>query len=533
LSDLIEELAERGGDTPSREALVTVLQMVQKVIDEQAIEIQYLRKQLFGRRSEKVSTGQLSLFVQALAALAEQAEPKENAPEGAAPPSPPPKPKKKNKQKRRPLRPTRTEEIPVPAEDRPCPECGADRCTLGHVRSLVVEYTPPKIEVIEYLREKIVCRPCEGEISIAPPPKERVIDRALPGPNMLSALVVNKCVDGLPLQRSRKIFKRAGLDIPIGTLNRWEGFAHQLLEPLINLIKARVLSADTINLDDTGIRVRDPTVPEGVWSGHIWVFIGRKYDPGGDLEKTEEFVSYLYAPTWEARHPEAFLKGCTAVIQGDAYRGYERIASPNRGDQIGKLLAGCCMHTRRPFVQAFESQLPGAAFFVERFQQIYRIEAKAKEQKLTAEARLALRIEESMPIMRELHDRAKELSDLPLLKPMKTGVTYFVNQWEKLIVPFTKDGRLEIDNGSAERRLRRVASGRKAWLFAGSHGGAERFADVLSLVSTADAAGADAGSYLPSVISAVDSWPQSRIGELLPHRWRAALEESLREKAAQ
>lgn len=191
------------------------------------------------------------------------------------------------------------------------------------------------------------------------------------------------------------------------------------------------------------------------------------------------------------------------------------------------------MHARRPFVQALESQVPGAAFFVERFQQIYRVEAQAKEQKLTADARLALRVQESFPIMQELHDRAKDLSDLPLLKPMKAGVTYFANQWEKLIVPFTKDGRLEIDNGSAERRLRRVASGRKAWLFAGSHGGAKRFADVLSLVSTADAAGADAGRYLPSVISAVDSWPQSKIDELLPHRWRYALEEFLRQQAAQ
>jgi transposase len=509
--------------------------MVQKVVDEQAIEIEHLRKQLFGRRSEKVTKNQLSLFVKVVAALSEQQAnaDTEDSSEDDAPENEPAPKKQQAKQKRRPLKPTRTEEILVPAEERPCPQCGGDRCKLGHVRSVVVEYTPPKLEVIEYLREKLVCRPCDGEISIAPPPKERVIDRALPGPNMLSALVVNKVVDGLPLQRSRKIFKRAGLDIPVRTLNRWEGFAHQLLEPVINLIKARVLAADTINLDDTGIRVRDATIPDGVWSGHIWVYIGRKYDPGGDLAKTEEFVFYQYAPTWEARYPETFLHGCTAVIQGDAYRGYERIASPNRGDAIGKLLAGCCMHARRPFVQALESEVPGASFFVDGFQQIYRIEARAKEQKLTADARLALRKEESLPIMESLLDRAKKLSDLPLLKPMKAGATYLVNQWEKLIVPFSQDGRLEIDNGAAERRLRRVASGRKAWLFAGSHNGAKRFADVLSLVSTTDAAGADAGSYLPSVIGAVDSWPNNKIDELLPHRWREALEDYLRQQAAQ
>jgi hypothetical protein len=113
---------------------------------------------------------------------------------------------------------------------------------------------------------------------------------------------------------------------------------------------------------------------------------------------------------------------------------------------------------------------------------------------------------------------------------MKTGVTYFINQWEKLIVPFTIDGRLDIDNGSAERRLRRVASGRKAWLFAGSKHGANRFADVLSLVSTADAAGVDAGAYLPSIMPLVDSWPNKHIDDLLPHAWRGSREAALPEQ---
>ena len=514
--------------------MAAVLQLAQKVIDDQAIEILHLRKQLFGRRSEKVARDQLSLFAKVVAAMAEQAA-DDSSSAGGDPPAVDStnKKNKKNKQKRRPLQPTRTEEIPVPDDERPCPECGVVRCTLGHVRSLVIEYTPPKIEVIEYLREKIVCRPCEGEIAVAPPPNERVIDRALPGPNMLAALVVNKTVDGLPLQQSRKIFKRAGQDIPVGTLSRWEGFAHQLLEPIIQRVRTLVLESDTINLDDTGLRVRDPNVPGGTWSGHIWVFVGRKYDPGGDLSKTRELVYYLYAPTWEAKHPEEFLKGCTAALQGDAYRGYERIASPNRGDEVGKLLAGCCMHARRPFVQALEAKDPMASFFVDRFQQIYKVEERAKADLLTASARLELRRQESLPVMEQIHERARELSNLPLLKPMRAGVTYFVNQWDKLTVPFTKDGRLEIDNGSAERRLRRVASGRKRWLFAGSENGANRFADVLSLVSTADAAGVDAGSYLPSVIEAVSSWPNSRLDELLPHAWLTAREEILRQQVAE
>lgn len=523
MRDLLEELASKSDRSALLDVVFGVLEKAEKVIEDQAIEIEHLRKRLFGRRSEKLSPGQLSLFASMMGTLTGQVQPDgdDSADQvGKSSGNSPGKKKKRGKQGRRPLVPTQTHEILVPEDERPCPSCGQPRCTLGHVRSLVIEYTPPKIEVIEFLREKVVCRPCDGEITLAPPPAQRVVDRALPGPQMLSALTVNKAVDGLPLNRTRKIFIRAGLDIALQTLNRWEGYAFKLLEPLILLLRGAVLAADTINLDDTGLRVLDPTAPEGVLKGHVWVFVGRKYDPGGDLEKTLETVFYLYAPTWHASHPEQFLHGCTATLQGDAYRGYERIASGEQGDAVGKLLAGCCMHARRPFVQALESKDPGAIFFVQRFQQLYLIETEARAAKLRADDRLQLRKDRSIPILNEIRERAEQLEALPLISPMKQGVGYLLNQWDKLLVPFRQDGRLEIDNGTSERYLRRVASGRKSWFFAGSNGGAIRFASVLSLVSSAEAAGVDPGSYIANVIQSVDSWPHKHIGDLLPHRWR-------------
>ena len=198
----------------------------------------------------------------------------------------------------------------------------------------------------------------------------------------------------------RFLEERSGLDMPMQTLNRWEGYAHQLLEPVIEVVRQAVLSADTINLDDTGLRVRGPTLKRTTRRGHLWVFIGRKYDPGGDLSLTREFVYYMYAPTWHATYPEEFVDGCTAVLQGDAHRGYERIADPNLGDSVGKLLAGSCMHARRPFVQALEARDPAAMFFVERFQRLHAIEAEARDNALYAPQRLELRQERSLPIPR-------------------------------------------------------------------------------------------------------------------------------------
>jgi len=360
LRQVLEELCSRQQSDALREVVFGLLLQAEKVIETQAIEIQQLKKQLFGRRSEKLSPDQLSLFAQLLGSIVEQ-QPQEGKSDSDQTGHTPAKTKKKRKRPvRRSLTPTQSHEVSVPDEERDCPQCGKPRCTLGHARTLVIEYTPPKIDVIEYRREKVVCRQCEGEISIAPAPAERVIERALPGPQLLATLAIHKTVDGLPLNRTRKIFARSGLDIPIQTLNRWEGYGHQLLEPVAQLVRRAVLGADTINLDDTGLRVRDPTLKGTTRRGHLWVFVGRKYDPGGDLSLTREFVFYLYAPTWHAKYPEEFLDGCGATLQGDAYRGYERIADPNRGDALGRLLAGCCMHARRPFVQALEARDPSA-----------------------------------------------------------------------------------------------------------------------------------------------------------------------------
>lgn len=521
LRDVLEAIASRGESQPLFDVALGLLTQCKNVIEEQAYEIALLRRQLFGRRSEKISPEQRSLFESLLAFAAAQAAALTQGDAQSQEPTPDAKEKKpRTPQKRRPLTPTQTLELPVPADLRPCPKCGAERCTIGHERSLLIEYTPPKLEVLEMLREKLACKPCEGEVVIAPASPEKVIERAAPGPAILAALAVHKHVDGLPLHRSQRIFARSGLDLPVQTLNRWEEYGHELARPVIDLIRAGVLGSDTINLDDTGLRVRDATSEHGAWRGHIWVFVGRTYDPGGDLAQTLEQVFYLYAPTWHAKYPEEFLKDYTGALQGDAYRGYDRIAGTEKAE-VKNLLAGCLMHARRPFARAFQLGDPLAALFVEQIGALYRIEAQAKKEKLLAHDRLALRTTQGLPILERLRSRAADLAPLPLSKPMQEGVRYIENQWEKLRVPYAIDGRLEVDNGCAERRLRRLAAGRRAWFFAGAESGAKRIASMLSLVSSAEAAGVDPGRYLTDVFRKIaGDWRQRRPEDLLPHRWK-------------
>lgn len=531
--DVLAELLAKGQRDPLLDLVLALLGQCKALIEDQALEIASLRKQLFGRKSEKTAPlGQDDLFPELLAAVVAHAALDTDTPPDIAPAADEDDeaassgggdgvpPKNRRRGKRKPLSPHRSEEIRVPDEERPCPECGSDRRCIGHTRSIVVEYVPPKIEIIEYQREKLACRPCEGAVQSAPVPEERVVDGARPGPQLLATLAINKVVDGLPLHRTRRIFGRLGVDLPIQTLNRWEAFGHEVVSPVIRALVRAVKESDVIQLDDTGLRVRDRNHVDGVRNGHMWVFVGRKFDPEGDLRKTLLSVAYLYAPTWEAKYPKEFLKDSRAILQGDAYRGYQTIATGDDGVQKNTLV-GCMMHSRRPFFNSMEAGDPAALYFIERFQKIYLVEAEAKERALTAPQRLDLRQTKSLKIMDELHQRLKELEPLPLLKPMRTGVRYMLNQWEKLLIPFRDDGRLEIDNGESERRLRRVASGRKSWLFAGSEHGAERFAGMLSLVASAEAADLEPGRYLADLFGELPRKRRADAGmdQFLPHHW--------------
>ena len=116
LRELLSELVERKESSALLEVVFGVLLKAEKVIEDQAIEIEQLRKQLFGRRSEKLSPDQLSLFAQMLATVtAAPSKVDATGDAGASTASP----KKKGKRApRRPLTPTQSHEIPVPDGER-------------------------------------------------------------------------------------------------------------------------------------------------------------------------------------------------------------------------------------------------------------------------------------------------------------------------------------------------------------------------------------------------------------------------------
>jgi transposase len=113
-----------------------------------------------------------------------------------------------------------------------------------------------------------------------------------------------------------------------------------------------------------------------------------------------------------------------------------------------------------------------------------------------------------------------ELNHLPPRGGVAEAIRYALSRWTALC-RFIQDGRIELDNNTVERAIRPIALGRKNYLFAGSEGGAERWAIVASLLATAKLNDVEPFGYLRDVLERLsDGHPMNRLDELLPWNWK-------------
>ncbi|WP_437544796.1 IS66 family transposase [Sorangium sp. So ce367] len=465
-------------------------------------------RELYGRKSQQISTEQLMLMFAELGAEAPPQPEQGLVPQPPEPPKPP-----RGRGGRAPLPehlPRETRVVPVPEAERTCPQCGADKKCIGHRTSEVLEFVPAQFKIIEERREKLACPRCP-EQGVTTADSEKVMDRGRPGPGLLASILVEKFEDSMPLYRQSQQYARFGVSLSPSTLGDWSAFALDVLAPVAERIEERVLDSFYLRADDTGMRVLDRDHPTGVKRGHIWAFVGA------------DLVAFLYAPDWKAKHPAALLQGFTGYLQGDGYAGYGAML---RGGEGGEMIVpeerrlGCGMHIRAKLEKAAKGGDTRAAVALSYFKAIYRIEAACKEEALPTETRLARRQERSLPVVDELYQWIHELH-LRLVPgtPLCIATQYAINQeaaWRRC---FT-DGRFEIDNGEVERQLRRVALGRKNYLFAGSDKGAQRLAIGYTIFGSCRMHGVNPLAWATDIIGKLQAgWPRDRLDELLPDAW--------------
>lgn len=475
------------------------LQQRQHKIDQLTFELAYYKRQRYGAKAEQWPEEQRLLFAETretdLTALTEELSRL----------SAPATPRISSPARRHPL-PADLPRTDIHHEpDHTDCACGRTMQRIGEDVAEKLDYTPGVFMVERHVRGKWVCRTCDTLVQ-APVPAH-VIDKGIPTTGLLAQVLVAKYQDHLPLYRLEGIFGRAGYAIPQSTLAQWVGQMGVALQPLVEALKAELLTCPVLHADETPVAMLDPgagkTRRAYLWSYSI-----------GALERVKAVV-YDFAESRAGRHAQAFLGDWRGTLVCDDYSGYKALIAD------GVTEAGCMAHARRKFFElhtSHQSQLATVALGY--FQQLYALEAPLVE--VSAEERQRQRQELAIPVLESFHDW---LTTQRLCIPTGSGTAramdYTLKRWQAL-TQYVRDGQVPIDNNWIENQIRPIALGRKNWLFAGSLRAGQRAAAIMSLIQSARLNGHEPYAYLKDVLTRLPTHPNSKIIELLPHHWTPA-----------
>jgi transposase len=422
----------------------------------------------------------------------------------------------RQKPARRPLPEHLPRERVVVPPPTTCRCCGGHRLAkIGEVVTETLDVVPRRWFVRQTVREKLTCRDCE---TISEPPAPfHVIPRARIGASLLAMILFEKYGCHQPLNRQSERYAREGVDLDVSSLADHVGAGAAALAPLHELIRTHVLAAERLHGDDTTV----PVLAKGkTITGRLWAYVrdDRPFRQGPPA------VLFHYSRDRRGDHPEQHLVGYAGILQADAYSGFGRLYAPTRaGGPITEAL--CWAHARRGFFELADLSRarrgPPSPMALEAVRRIDAIFVREREiNGYPAGDRLAYRREHTAPLVNELE--AWMRSERPKLSrhaEVAKAIDYMLKRWPAFS-RFLDDGRICLSNNAAERALRGVALGRKAWLFCGSDRGGLRAAVIYTLIGTAKLNDVDPQAWLADVLERIASYPVQSLPELLPWNWR-------------
>ncbi len=496
------------------EELTTAMSESQATIRKLQHQLEQAFNRLYGRRSEKWDSNQ-RVFDEMMIDTIEQGHAKEDTPsetedhepEQASRPSR--RAPRSRPHGRLPIPDSLKREeviLDVPEKQKTCPVTGQPMVCIGYEKSEKLEYEPGRLFVRVYKRPKYVSPQRHNDQTgvVTAPMPDHPIMKCKADVGLLAFVVVSKFADHLPLYRQEGIFKREGVRIPRSTQDGWLLHAARAMMPLYETLKKAVLESGVLFTDDTVLPLIEPGRGK-TRQARMWVYIR-----GGEGPR---LVVYDFTIDRKRERPIEFVGEYQGYVHADAYSGYNELF--RREDVIE---VGCWSHARRGFIEAMNSRPREASEMVARIGGLYQIEKDIRDSK--PEERSRVRQEHSIPELDEMFGRVEELAPEAIpAEPLTKALNYLVNQ-KAALYTYTEDGRLEIDNNTAENAIRPLALGRKNYLFAGSPAGGHAAALYLSLVESCRHNDIDPWKYFRDVFDRIMAHPAGKLRELLPDRWK-------------
>lgn len=397
------------------------------------------------------------------------------------------------------------ENLPVVEEIVEPADLTEDMVKMGEEITEILEYTPAQFFKRRIIRPKYINKKTQ-EIKIAELPS-RPIEKCLAGNSVLTQILVSKYVDHLPLYRQQQIFKRADIEIAPSTIDSWVAQSGNLLVPLYDRMVECVKNQRYIQADETTLKVldNDKTRAELGRSkgethlGYLWVY----------HSVLSKLCVFDYQKGRGTDAPRQMLTGYRGALQTDGYKVYNHYClTPDV-----KHLA-CWAHARRYFEKALTQDQKRASYVLTEIQKLYAIERKTAN--LTAQERHAIRLDEALPIINELGKWLHRERNAVLPKSlMGKAIEYCTKLWSSLMT-YLENGDYHIDNNAIENKIRPVALGRKNYLFAGSHQGAQRAAMFYSFFASCKLNNVNPEKWLTKVLDVIADYPCNKLQDLFP-----------------
>jgi transposase len=536
--------------------LMTTLHAERRDKEDLKHRVKLLLDRLYGPRTERCNPDQLLLFAEwaavgdaAAADMANTAAASSEAPEAKSRTRKPKTPHGRGKLPD--TLPRREVHHQLCEAERIC-VCGQLRIDIGTDRSERVDWQPASVFVWQDIVHKYLCRGCAnksaertmttpvqvpddktatgaaadtatpkspataapiGAAVISAPKPPPPIAKGLPGAGLLAYIIVSKYFDHLPLHRLEHILKRQGLPLSRSTMCDWMAASAEALRPLYDTMVSQVLQSAWLHTDDTPVKNQGHK-PGTTALSRFWIYWG---------DRTHPYNVFDFTINRKRDGPQTFLADFHGYLHADAFSGYDALYLPSpRGDAAPIIEVACNAHARRKFHEARGSDDLRAHQALAYYAQLYFLERGATDAGLDDVGRWRMRQDFSVSILEKFHGWLVEQRAQVLPKsPMAEAIGYALNNWTALS-RYTEKGFLSIDNNVAEREMKRIAIGRKNWLFVGSTKGGQTAAVLFSFTSTCHRLGVEPWAYLQDVLTRLPGLPSERLAELLPDRWQAS-----------
>lgn len=387
---------------------------------------------------------------------------------------------------------------------------------VGEEVSKCLVVVPKRVYIQKTVRPKYALKsslqkPDENPIVIAPLQYE-VFPKSMASASVLADILIQKYQYHLPFHRVIQQYKESGVLISSSTINDWFNTTCDLLRPIYNELRKKILKCIYIHCDETYEDIYD-SESHKVITGYLWAM----------CEGNGNNIVFIYELGKKDKATSLrLLSAYSGALQTDCNSIYNKFESSQHITTLA-----CWAHARRYWVKALEEDKEVSSNVLTLINHLYHIEHDAIIQHLSPEERYKLRQDKSVKTLEALADYLEklDLSCYALKSPVMKAAAYTINHFKKL-KRYVDDGNYSIDNNKIESLIRPLKIGLNGYQYFHNHDAAYRSAIIYSLIGTCNAWDINPREWFEDVLpklARIDySTEEGKIqtAMLLPEQWK-------------